>query len=422
MTPILAISYDAPPRLTGHSISTTKALAALQAFAPEIVLDVLCASAGEDVSSDEKLEDLLPETLRIHRIDPFPRGRQTILQRIIGGQGGWQNAAVQKAAALFPAEHKKPALIYSRSHPPASNLVALDLVNGPFRGVPWVAYFNEPWSGNTFYKSPVTRAALGRYERQIFETATELIFATDALRDAMLAGAEPEILAKAHVIPPAFHPDWYGKAELPVLFRQIRPAGKVIAHVGDLHPYRSPAKLYEAIAALSKQHADLAAKLHFWQIGEMDESFVNLEREHGVAGNVQLFSPVSYLESLAVMKAADVLLLIDSPVRRSVFLPSKLVDYLGARKPILGLTPKGSYCARLLESWGQPWCDITQNDALTALLKRIAAGEIWAPPPESVLADYTFEATGKKRAGILTRCLANTHVADVRGSDEDTQP
>ena len=29
---------------------------------------------------------------------------------------------------MFPAEHKKPALLYSRSHPPASHLVAMDLI------------------------------------------------------------------------------------------------------------------------------------------------------------------------------------------------------------------------------------------------------------------------------------------------------
>ena len=43
-----------------------------------------------------------------------------------------------------------------------------------------------------------------------------------------------------------------------------------------------------------------------------------------------------------LMETADLLLIVDAPARLSVFLPSKLVDYLGARRPILSLTPEGA--------------------------------------------------------------------------------
>jgi hypothetical protein len=43
------------------------------------------------------------------------------------------------------------------------------------------------------------------------------------------------------------------------------------------------------------------------------------------------------------MKYADAYLLIDAPSEKpSVFLPSKLVEYLYMRKPILALTPEGT--------------------------------------------------------------------------------
>jgi len=42
------------------------------------------------------------------------------------------------------------------------------------------------------------------------------------------------------------------------------------------------------------------------------------------------------------MREADLLLHIDAPAGESVFLASKLVDYIGARRPILGITPRGT--------------------------------------------------------------------------------
>jgi hypothetical protein len=42
------------------------------------------------------------------------------------------------------------------------------------------------------------------------------------------------------------------------------------------------------------------------------------------------------------MASADGLLVIDAPAEESVFLPSKLIDYIGAGRPILGLTPPGT--------------------------------------------------------------------------------
>ena len=187
--PVLMISYEAPPRLSAEAILAAKTMKALaDANPPGPVVDLICAAPGDEVPADTALAELLPATLRVHRLDPASRGRKSILQRLLGGKEGWRKAAVSKGAALFPAEHKKPAVLYSRSHPPASHLAALELITGPFKGVPWVAHFSDPWSRHCYYKSRVTRAALGHYEQQVLAAATRLVFVSDALRDLMLAG------------------------------------------------------------------------------------------------------------------------------------------------------------------------------------------------------------------------------------------
>ena len=64
---------------------------------------------------------------------------------------------------------------------------------------------------------------------------------------------------------------------------------------------------------------------------------------------VKFLPRVGYLQSLALAKSADLLLNIDAPAATSVFLPSKLIDYIGAGRPIFGITPAGT-AARLIQS------------------------------------------------------------------------
>jgi hypothetical protein len=415
------ISYEAPPRLSAESIvagKTLKALLSSAASAP--VIDLLCASPGDEVPVDESLEDLLPDTLRVHRIDPLPRGRKTILQRIIGGKGGWQKEAAIKATALFPAEHKKPGIIYSRSHPPASHLVALDLVAGPMQGVPWVAHFSDPWSQHAYYRSPVTRAALARYETKIMDAASRIIFVSDTLRDTMLANAPAEVKAKARVIPHPFDASLYAKAFIPEPLRAETPGVRRIAHVGDLYGLRSPATLFEAFGKLLKAQPQLPPA-ELWLVGRMDPAFAGLDQQHGLNSRVKQLAPVPYFQSLSVMAAADVLLAVEAPVKNSVFFPSKLVDYLGARKPIFAITPKGGQSTKLMDAWKQPWCDVNDIDGIAAVLKRIAEGDLWPAPDAQVLETYSASTIGTQVAAVFKELRANVRPTGDGGADQQAQ-
>ena len=405
-SPILMISYEAPPRLSAESILVGKTLKALaDASEQPPIIDLVCASAGDEVPTDKKLEELLPESTCIHRLDPVPLGRKTILQRIIGGKGGWQKAATSKGAALFPAEHKKPSLLYSRSHPPASHLAVLELLEGPLRGVPWIAHFSDPWSKHAYY-STVTRAALGRYERQVFAAATLLVFVSEALRDAVLAKESLDIKAKARVIPHLFDASLYGKAELPAALRNANAKTLSVAHVGDLYGLRTPEYLFDGMGRAMQHHPQLREMLKLWLVGRMDPVFKGLDQRAGVADQIQYLQPVPYLESLAVMASADVLLAVEAPIKNSVFFPSKLIDYLGAGKRIFAITPKGGETARLMHNWNQIWCDVTDINAIAAVFKRIADGDLWSAPDPGVLEVYKAETVGKQLAGMFLEAMA----------------
>jgi hypothetical protein len=104
-----------------------------------------------------------------------------------------------------------------------------------------------------------------------------------------------------------------------------------------------------------------------------------------------------------------VLLAIDAPSDGpSVFLPSKLVDYLMFRKMILGLTPLEGASADLLRRAG---CIVAPPDdpaavaaAFAGLLERAAAGSLGVDARfDAVAAEYDICRTTERLHHVLVR-------------------
>jgi glycosyltransferase involved in cell wall biosynthesis len=151
---------------------------------------------------------------------------------------------------------------------------------------------------------------------------------------------------KARVLPHAFDP---------ALFETKAPdaASKItVRYLGDLYGRRTPKPLVEALRLMTDAQADSLSDVRFELIGPTyDLPLGELKLETLPEGLVTLREPVGYLESLALMAASDGLLVIDAPAEQSVFLPSKLIDYVGAGRPVLGLTPGGT-ASRLIRELG----------------------------------------------------------------------
>jgi hypothetical protein len=126
-------------------------------------------------------------------------------------------------------------------------------------------------------------------------------------------------------------------------------------------------------------------------------------------GLVQFKPALSYQESLSLMISADGLLIVDAPAEISVFLPSKLIDYIGAGRPILGITPPGA-AARLIRELGGWIADPfaasapeTLRDFLNFLRLRKKSEVIWGHP--SVRARYEATEIGKSFDAIAREAL-----------------
>jgi hypothetical protein len=110
-----------------------------------------------------------------------------------------------------------------------------------------------------------------------------------------------------------------------------------------------------------------------------------------------------------------VLLVIDAPAPApdvpSVFLPSKLVDYLPLRKPILGITPDPGASARLLRRLGCPIAppeDVPAiASALRDLMARWRAGTLGvAPSFDDVAREFDIRRTARLLDAVMSRAFA----------------
>jgi len=83
------------------------------------------------------------------------------------------------------------------------------------------------------------------------------------------------------------------------------------------------------------------------------------------------------------MVTADALLLIDAPSEFNIFFPSKLADYIGAGRPILGITPPGTSAKIILQSGGwvaDPRCSEEVEAMLVKYLSTPTFSNPWGEP------------------------------------------
>jgi hypothetical protein len=162
-----------------------------------------------------------------------------------------------------------------------------------------------------------------------------------------------------------------------------------VRYVGNFYGTRTPAPLLRALAALHSSDPSSLDRVFFELVGVTDPNIVESCGAGGLpAGVVSVGPPVGYGESLRLMTEADGLLIIDAPADVSVFLPSKLIDYVGAGRPVLGLTPRGA-AARLITRLGGWVADPSDDAAGAAALRsfldflrrrRDEGGGVWGEP------------------------------------------
>jgi glycosyltransferase involved in cell wall biosynthesis len=241
-------------------------------------------------------------------------------------------------------------------------------------------------------------------EEGVIREANVLIFTNVQTADRVMGNYPAEWRRKAHVIPHGYEPS--------APMSGVSPAGSgilTIVHTGRFYEgIRTPEPLLHALASLAARRP-LAKELHVALVGTPVPSHRRLAASLGLDGVVEFAGRVPFAESLQRAAEADVLMVIDAPAEESLFLPSKLIDYLPLARPILGLTPAAGATADVLRALGHPIVAPGDESAIAAVVERLIdakrGGALTAPPAHQAgAAAYDIRNTTRAFDAILRQC------------------
>lgn len=385
MKKLLVVSYAFPPQLGPESLLLLRRVRELVRLGWDITALTIEPRATLE-HLDPRLEESLPPSLRVVRtggalrpLHAVPSVAQIVLKllTLLGMpemQFPWYFFARRPPLPFF--KEQRFTAIYSHACYHVSNLAGLALKR--LTGLPWVANFSDPWLDNPYLRfTPCQRLIVRSLEEAVIREADAVIFVTSQTADAVMRKYPQEWRHRVHVIPHGFEREILGGLELtPPPRQRLRMVFTGRFYRGQ----RTPAGLFQALRLLQERR-DLARELEIRMMGPYVPPYQALARSLGLDGVVTCREPVPFQESLQEAAAADVLLVIDAPSRGpSLFLPSKLVDYLPFRKPILGLTPGEGASADVLRQLGCPVADPDDPPgiarAVAALLDQWQAGRL----------------------------------------------
>jgi hypothetical protein len=350
---LLAVSFFYPPFAYPRSVQVARLLRHTDASTALVCADE--EGGRQDQTLEPGAEDFLSECLRV----PFSvrkwrrlissvasRFRLPLWNRVPDDYRSWKPQAIKSIEDFLRRTRYSPDVLVTFGQPMTDHLIGLELHRR--HGWPWAAHFSDPWVENPFGRfDSLTKSFNAALERKVVEAASMLIFTSQETLELSMEKYTPEHHSKARVLPHSFSPGWNAATASRRLESKI-----TVRHLGELYGRRSPKPLLEALRLIYSSEPESLDDVRFELIGSTEEPVLRDSGfQHLPEGLVVVQPAVSYQESLSLMAASDGLLVIDAPMQRSVFLPSKLIDYVGAARPILGITPPGT-SANLIKQLG----------------------------------------------------------------------
>lgn len=346
---ILCISPSFAPLADSEAFCGTKMVKALIDFGVDV--RVICTGNINGSAFPLDRSSLWQSTRSVATDVPVPAAKERFrcLRTTLRYQSlyaRWLDDVIQLAKRLH--REREFQLVYSRSWPMVAH--AAGYWCSRLLGLPWVANTNDPW--DVCYFPGVQRTELADRDRffaslwlqRTFRCGRLLMFPSERLANFHfgLAGRK----AAAVIIP---HIGYSHKSEDSGNgLAGGRPLFNLV-HTGKLGTSevsrRSARGLFAGLAGFLATAPDARPVVRLLLAGSGDGETQSLVEEYGLREQVVHVGLVSYEESLGYIAKASVCVLVEAQMEEGMFLPSKLADYIAARKPILALSPRTGVAA-----------------------------------------------------------------------------
>ena len=271
--------------------------------------------------------------------------------------------------SLKEFEKKEYKFLFTSIVPGISHLAGLK-IKKKHPEVMWYASFSDPFKGSPYKKADLEGKNFvykimysvggfflynNKYEEAAVLNADKLIFICEEQRDFTLRQYSnyEELKKKSIIMPLTYIPEWQMYSKL-IDCKNVNNIPKQAVHLGRLYGLRKINTFLEALKEIKEEDKDLCKKIVFHQYSEIQPYDVQKIKDYNLEDVFVVHDKVTYDESIDIMKNADILVLFDTLLPGSEvqpYLPSKIVEYLMLKKPILGICGENSPSYRILKEY-----------------------------------------------------------------------
>lgn len=426
---VLIIAYYFPPMgLSGvqRTLKFAKYLP-LYKWEPTVLTVTPTAYFALDYSMLREVSDSNIRTVRTNSIDPtrlFERDKpikmphenvrsflsklsQTVF--IPDNKIGWKREAIKVARKILNDESFD--VILSTAPPYTCHLIGMALSKET--GIPLVLDYRDAWVDNPlhFYLTPIHKMIHQRLEKAVLHSSNKIITINRRIKEVMIVRYPFLSYHDISIIPQGYDPEDFQVGDplkLPFTDKMR------FTYAGTFYRNRTPKFFLKALADVLAQNPKMRQKIEAVFIGTFRKENYSLIDSLGLSDVVKVFGYLDHGSTVRYLITSDVLwMTIGMGKGEDMISTGKLFEYIGSRKPILGLVPEGVASKTILETGAGRVAPPTDVSAIKrAILDLYALWERNELPEIPI--EYAEKYDRRKLTGELARELSLQ--LDHRGS------
>ena len=387
---------------------------------------VLTVTPRAYLAHDESLLDAIPPEVEVIRTDsPDPlrwlsrKEARTLdfgserwrkwLQRwsqlvfIPDNKIGWMRPALQAGRKLL--SEKPFDLIFSSAPPYTAHLIGMRL-SQEF-DLPLITDFRDPWVANPrhFYPTLLHRRRHEKLERKVVQHSDFCTVINRQIKETLLPHFHrAEGFHRVHIIPHGYDPA--DRLDEPLVEEGERLS---LLYTGSFYDAQQPDVFLQGVRHFLDRNPGWEHRLELHFAGLMPPEKRMLIDALGLTAMVKLYGYLPHREVVRLLRSASVLWLTVGRQRGEELISlSKLGEYIGTGKPILGLVPEGA-ARELLQRYRAAYlCEPDAPEEVARMLEQIT--QDWErgtfPEPEPmVIRTHSREYLAGQLAGVFSRVL-----------------
>jgi glycosyltransferase involved in cell wall biosynthesis len=257
---------------------------------------------------------------------------------------GWMYDAVEVASRLL--KHEKFDIIFATA-PPYTCFRIGDMLKRNFN-IPLILDYRDAWLDDvlSWYPTPFHRKIVKLMEKRVLHNSNKIIAYTRQIKEHLLIRYPFLSTDDIKIIPHGFDEE-----DFRTDFQSTKHKNKMrLTYSGVFYGERTPKFFIEAVKRLFYERPELLNKIEFCFVGNFKKKYEKLITDPNLFNAFNIVGYVDHKESIKYLLDSDVLwLMIRHSKNPHLVATSKLYEYFGAKKPILGCVPEGAASQLLKE-------------------------------------------------------------------------